>query len=54
MKTEINEILRLKMEADSIYGICKDISKEEFERRINVYKKYIEARNRFIKEQNNE
>lgn len=52
MKAEINEILRLKMEAHSVYGICKDIRKEELERRRNAYKKYIEIRNRFVKEQN--
>lgn len=28
MKAEINEILRLKMEAHSVYGICKDIRKK--------------------------
>ncbi len=39
MKAELNELLRLKMEAESIYGICKDVSKEEFERRIDAYKK---------------
>lgn len=52
MKAEINEILRLKMEVHSVYGICKNIRKEELERRINAYKKYIEVRNRFVKEQN--
>lgn len=52
MKAEINKILRLKMEVHSVYGICKDIRKEELERRRNAYKKYIEIRNRFIKEQN--
>lgn len=51
MKAEINEILRLKMEANSVYGICKDIRKEELERRRNAYRKYIEARNKFVKEQ---
>ena len=52
MKAELNELLRLNMEAESVYGICKDISKEEFEKRIDAYKKYIEARNKYIKEHN--
>lgn len=54
MKAEINEILRLKMEAHSVYSICKDIRKEELERRRNAYKNYIEVRNRFVKEKQNE
>lgn len=52
MTKELNKLLRLKMETYSIYGICKDVSKEEFERRIDTYKKYIEARKKFVKEQN--
>ena len=52
MTKELNELLRLNMETHSIYGICKDVSKEEFERRIDACKKYIEARNKFVKEQN--
>ena len=50
-KRKINEILRLKIEAHSVYGICKDISKEEFKRQMDAYKKYIDVRNRFVKEQ---
>ena len=48
MKEEPHEVLRLKMEAHCIYGISKGIRKEEHERRVNAYKKYIEARNKFV------
>ena len=52
MKEELHELFRLKMEAHSVYGMCKDMRKEELERQRNAYKKYIEARNKFVKEQN--
>ncbi len=48
MKEELHELFRLKMEAHCIYGMCKDIRKEDLERRRNAYKKYIEARNKFV------
>ena len=51
MKEELHELFRLKMEAHCVYGIG-NVSKEEHERRVNAYKKYIEARNKYIKEHN--
>ena len=53
MKEELHELFRLKMEAHSVYGVCKDIRKEDLKRRRAAYKKYIEARKKYIEEQNN-
>ena len=50
MNEQLYELFRLKMEAHGIYGISKGIRKEELERRRNAYKKYIETRNKFVKE----